>query len=184
VEALYHLTKTLDPTRPVVGNDGWESVATDLVGIHDYDESPERIAARYANHERLPRILQRERPGGRAIVLDHEVHVSRGAPVVLSEFGGIALSRDGGGTWGYSRSASPRDFGARYARMLEAVRSLELFAGYCYTQFADTYQEANGLLYADRTPKVPIAQIAAATSGGGLPTAAEATVTERNGAPR
>jgi beta-galactosidase/beta-glucuronidase len=29
VQALYHLTKTLDPTRPVVGNDGWKSVATD-----------------------------------------------------------------------------------------------------------------------------------------------------------
>src|SRR4029079_965966 len=29
VRALYHLTKTLDPTRPVIGNDGWESVATD-----------------------------------------------------------------------------------------------------------------------------------------------------------
>ena len=27
VQALYHLTKTLDPTRPVIGNDGWESVA-------------------------------------------------------------------------------------------------------------------------------------------------------------
>ena len=25
-QALYHLTKTLDPTRPVIGNDGWESV--------------------------------------------------------------------------------------------------------------------------------------------------------------
>ena len=35
VQALYHLTKTLDPTRPVVGNDGWESIATDIIGIHD-----------------------------------------------------------------------------------------------------------------------------------------------------
>src|ERR1700738_4153101 len=26
VQALYHLTKTIDPTRPVIGNDGWESV--------------------------------------------------------------------------------------------------------------------------------------------------------------
>jgi beta-galactosidase/beta-glucuronidase len=24
VQALYHLTKALDPTRPVVSNDGWE----------------------------------------------------------------------------------------------------------------------------------------------------------------
>ncbi len=45
------------------------------------------------------------------------------------------------------------------------MRSLELLAGFCYTQFADTYQEANGLLYADRTPKVPLALIAAATAG-------------------
>ena len=47
VQALYHLTKTLDPTRPVVGNDGWESVATDIIGIHDYDDqlAPDRRAA-------------------------------------------------------------------------------------------------------------------------------------------
>src|SRR5581483_7577283 len=35
VEGIDHLTKALDPTRPVVGNDGWESVATDIIGIHD-----------------------------------------------------------------------------------------------------------------------------------------------------
>src|SRR5688500_7483513 len=43
VQALYYLTKTIDPTRPVIGNDGWESVATDLIGIHDYDADVERI---------------------------------------------------------------------------------------------------------------------------------------------
>jgi hypothetical protein len=46
VQALYHLTKTLDPTRPVIGNDGGESVATDMIGIHDYDDQPARIAKR------------------------------------------------------------------------------------------------------------------------------------------
>jgi hypothetical protein len=40
-----------------------------------------------------------------------------------------------------------------------------MLAGFCYTQFADTYQEANGLLYADRTPKAPLEEIAAATRG-------------------
>ena len=49
VQALYHLTKTLDPIRPVIGNDGWESVATDIIGIHDYDDQPERIAKRYCS---------------------------------------------------------------------------------------------------------------------------------------
>ncbi len=45
------------------------------------------------------------------------------------------------------------------------MRSLTLLAGFCYTQFADTYQEANGLLCADRTPKFPLEEIAAATRG-------------------
>jgi hypothetical protein len=45
------------------------------------------------------------------------------------------------------------------------VRSLGVLAGFCYTQFADTYQEANGLLYSDRTPKFPLEAIAAATCG-------------------
>src|SRR4029079_17062975 len=67
VRALYHLTKTLDPTRPVVGNDGWESVATDVIGIHDYDADPKRIARRYHAEDVLPRLLKRERPGGRLL---------------------------------------------------------------------------------------------------------------------
>lgn len=41
--AMYNPTKTLDPTRPVIGNDGWESVGTDILGIHDYDDQPDRL---------------------------------------------------------------------------------------------------------------------------------------------
>ena len=69
VQALYHLTKTLDPTRPVIGNDGWESVATDIIGIHDYDAQPERIAERYAPSQVDSRLFQFERPGGRLLQL-------------------------------------------------------------------------------------------------------------------
>src|SRR5207302_1595891 len=68
-------------------------------------------------------------------------------------------------TWGYSRSISAEEFAKRYAELLGAVRSVPLFAGFCYTQFADTFQEANGLLFADRTPKIPLAEIARATRG-------------------
>ena len=49
VQALFHLTKALDPSRPVIGNDGWESVATDIIGIHDYDDKPECISKRYGS---------------------------------------------------------------------------------------------------------------------------------------
>lgn len=160
VEALYHLTRTLDPTRPVIGNDGWESVATDIIGIHDYETDPEAFAARYDSPE-LRAELHQQRFGGRVLILPNR----RGDhPLVLSEFGGIALSGEEG-TWGYARSQSPRQLERRLAALFAAVRSQGLFAGYCYTQFADTYQEANGLLHADRTPKIPIERIAALNAG-------------------
>ena len=84
---------------------------------------------------------------------------------MLTEFGGIAYHKDVKHTWGYKRAATAREFGRQYADLLAAVRGMPLFSGFCYTQFTDTYQEANGLLYMDRTPKVPIAQIRKATSG-------------------
>jgi hypothetical protein len=161
VRALYHLTKTLDPSRPVIGNDGWESVATDIIGIHDYDDDPTRIARRYHADEVLPRLFRRERPAGRLLVLEGQ---RSDLPLVLSEFGGIALGNRPN-TWGYSRCATLDEFGVRYAQLLEVVRSLGLLSGFCYTQFADTYQEANGLLYSDRTPKLPLEFVSAATRG-------------------
>jgi hypothetical protein len=83
---------------------------------------------------------------------------------MLTEFGGIALA-DEPSAWGYGRAESATQFADRYRALLEAVRSSELLSGFCYTQFADTYQEANGLLRADRSPKFPIEEIAAATRG-------------------
>ena len=161
VQALYHLTKTLDGTRPVIGNDGWESVATDIIGIHDYDGDPSRIARRYHADEMLPRLFRRERPGGRLLVLGDQQQPDQ--PIVLSECGGISCSAQSS-TWGYSR-CRPDEFAVHYTRLLETVRSLAVLSGFCYTQFADTYQETNGLLLADRTPKFPLAEIARATRG-------------------
>ncbi|HYJ09746.1 MAG TPA: glycoside hydrolase family 2 TIM barrel-domain containing protein, partial [Polyangiaceae bacterium] len=162
VRALYYLTKTHDPSRPVVGNDGWESVATDIVGIHDYDPNYERMARRYFAHDVVPKLFKRERPAGRALLL--EGHSRREHPIVLSEFGGIALSSEQG-TWGYTRAESVEAFKTTLLQLLQVVRRMEALSGFCYTQFADTYQEANGLLYADRTPKIPLEMIRRAVWG-------------------
>ncbi|MFL6258378.1 MAG: glycoside hydrolase family 2 protein [Thermoanaerobaculia bacterium] len=162
VRALFHLTKTLDPTRPVIGNDGWESIATDIIGIHDYDGNPEQILKRYHAEDVLPRLLKQERPGGRLLVL--EEHVADSLPVMLTEFGGVTESKVKG-TWGYSRAQSSEDLAERYRELLYAVSSLSLFSGFCYTQFTDTYQEANGLLRADRTEKFSLEEMSAATRG-------------------
>ncbi len=165
VQALYHLTKTLDPTRPVIGNDGWESVATDIIGIHDYDDRPERIAHRYDADDQLPRLFKRERPGGKMLLLGGSLESDQ--PVMLTEFGGIAYASDHARTWGYTRVSTADDLSEAYRLLLEAVHSCSILAGFCYTQFADTYQEANGLLFADRTPKFSLEKMRNATRGSG-----------------
>lgn len=167
VQAFYHLTKTLDPTRPVIGNDGWESAATDIIGIHDYDCDPVTLRERYGPSVKPEELFDRRRPGGRILTLDGYPH--RGQPIILTEFGGIALvkanSTEPGKAWGYMESDNVDEFTQAYAALLEVARKTALFSGFCYTQFTDTFQEANGLLYADRTPKIPLDVIAQATRG-------------------
>ena len=162
VQSLYHMTKAIDPSRPVIGNDGWESVATDIIGIHDYDDQPARMGRRYGLDE--GRLLTRERPGGRILTLGGEA-VTPLQPIMLTEFGGIAFGGVQKGDWGYTRSRTSADFLDRYRALLETVRELPALAGFCYTQLTDTYQEVNGLLYADRTPKAPLDAIKEATNG-------------------
>ena len=53
----------------MIGNDGWESVATDIVGIHDYDPEPDRLARRYSAAAGWRRLFSAERPGGRLLLL-------------------------------------------------------------------------------------------------------------------
>ena len=164
VQALYHLTHTIDPTRLVVGNDGWESVATDIIGIHDYDDDVERLAQRYSTIAAIPQLFQRERPGGRVLNLGDAASPTQ-QPIMLTEFGGIAYGEGEAGGWGYSVAGNAREFAERYTALLGAVRRLPMFAGFCYTQFADTYQERNGLLFDDRRPKIPLEEVAVAVRG-------------------
>jgi hypothetical protein len=165
VQAMYHLTKTLDPTRPVVGNDGWESTATDIIGIHDYDDDPERMTERYGAH--LVEVLGRRGPAGRSLVVEGFAHDVQ--PCMLTEFGGIAYSQLKRGTWGYAVTQSAEELANRYEALLHAVHRMPLFSGFCYTQLTDTFQEANGLLYADRRPKFPLERIRDATRGSHRP---------------
>ena len=67
--------------------------------------------------------------------------------------------------WGYQEASSPDDLLARYRDQWAAVHASDVLAGACWTQLTDTYQEANGLLRFDRTPKVPLADLAEATRG-------------------
>ncbi|MBJ6798760.1 glycoside hydrolase family 2 protein [Geomonas propionica] len=167
VHAFYHLTKTLDPDRPVIGNDGWESSATDIIGIHDYDNNPQTLRERYGPQVKPDELFDRRRPGGRILTLDGYPH--RGQPIILTEFGGVAYvnpeDESHRGTWGYFRHNTLEDFEKLVLALIDVARGTAMFSGFCYTQFADTFQEANGLLYPDRTPKIPLEKVAEAVRG-------------------
>ena len=166
VAALYHLTRTLDPTRLVIGNDGWESSATDVIGIHDYDSEPTTLRARYGPEVKPQEVVDRRWAAGRILTLDGYPH--RGQPICLTEFGGIAVldaEATALGDWGYSTAENSNDYERRVTALIETVRTTAMFSGFCYTQFADTFQESNGLLRSDRTAKFSLATLAAAVRG-------------------
>lgn len=163
LQALYHLTKALDPTRLVSGNDGWEQVVSDLLTVHDYSSNASLLAARYQDQGSVQATLETFKPGGRSILLKEMLYWDQ--PVILSEFGGVRYSPTSDG-WGYDDARSPEELLEKY-RALVAAASQPGLAGFCYTQFTDTFQERNGLLFMNREAKVPLARLAQATRGGG-----------------
>ncbi|MFC4942834.1 glycoside hydrolase family 2 protein [Pseudonocardia sp. GCM10023141] len=165
--ALSDLTRALDPSRPVISNDGWEQPDSDIVTVHDYEGVGAVLARTYADEAARDRLLAGPGPAGRRILVDGVAY--RGQPIMLTEFGGIdhqpAEQRADG--WGYTSAADPQDWIARITALYDAIRASAFLAGSCYTQLTDTLQETNGLLTADREPKVPIAEIRRAVLGRG-----------------
>lgn len=147
--ALYHLIKSLDSTRPVSTNDGWEQPLTDLLAVHDYAHQGEVLRARYGGD---PAEATRHMPAGRFLYLPGYGH--RGEPLLITEFGGIAFKKSEWEGWGYQGATDEDDFVRRYRDLVQALFDCPAVAGWCYTQLTDVEQEINGLLTYDRRPKV------------------------------
>ena len=154
--ALYHLTRSLDGTRPVVSNDGWEHALTDLCNIHDY-----RDAAALAGTYVTPESSVSAAPAGRRIYAPGYTY--RGEPILVTEFGGIAFAGEEGG-WGYTTVADADEFLGRYEAMIDALLDSAPVCGFCYTQLTDVEQEVNGLLTYNRKPKADLAKIRGITA--------------------
>ena len=154
VQALYSLAKALDSTRPVIGNDGWEHVVTDMITVHDYAGDGATLRERYGSADALRRALKEVQPHFRPVLLpglepDDE-------PILLTEFGGITYAPSGDFWNAYGAANSEEEFVRRYRDLLDAVLDSQVLAGFCYTQLTDTEQERNGLLTADREPKADL----------------------------
>lgn len=163
--ALADVTRAIDPTRPVISNDGWEHTNSDILTVHDYEGVGHRLAATYADDAARTVLVNGIGPADRRILVGGSV--DQGQPVMLTEFGGVnyqpGAQRDDG--WGYTSASDGDDWIARITALYDAIRASSFLAGSCYTQLTDTMQETNGLLNADRTPKVPIEQIRRAVTG-------------------
>jgi hypothetical protein len=163
VRTLYSLTKTLDPTRPVIGNDGWEYLVGDMVGIHDYAFDAEDIRERYGSAEALQRTAREVRPFYRSITLERGELTNK--PVLLTECGGISYRPAAGNRWfGYATVTTREDFLAKYSDLMHAILDCPPLAGFCYTQLTDTGHETNGLLSDQREPKLDPKSVRMVTS--------------------
>ena len=60
--AMIYLTKSLDATRPVISNDGWEHTCTDLLTIHDYEWRRDVLEKRYSSLENILQSCPSGRP--------------------------------------------------------------------------------------------------------------------------
>jgi len=86
-----------------------------------------------------------------------------GVPFMVSEFGGIGWSTEGG--WSYG--AGPKteeEFYTRYKGLVDAQLDNPDLFGFCYTQLTDVEQEKNGLYYYDRRPKFDLKRLHEITS--------------------
>lgn len=158
---LYHLTRSLDDTRPVIYNDGWEMMDTDIAAIHDYEWREEVLTDRYASAEKAVNAM----PANRRIFVGGRAH--QGQPILVTEFGGIAYKKSDWEGWGYSGAENDEDFLARLGAVIRPLTHSGVVQGFCYTQLTDVEQEINGLVTYDRIPKVPTEQIRKIVRGEG-----------------
>ncbi|GGH10787.1 glycoside hydrolase family 2 protein [Paenibacillus segetis] len=157
--SVYHMTKSLDSTRPVISNDGWELVSTDLVTIHDYEWRKEVLAERYKDKE----TALAAQPGNRWILVPGFPYADQ--PILVTEFGGISFQLNEWEGWGYSGATNEEDFKERLNNVVEPLLRSPIIQGFCYTQFTDVEQEINGLLTYDRKPKLPLETIRSIIEG-------------------
>ena len=153
--SLYHLTKAIDPTRPVISNDGWEHTISDIWGVHDYTQFKEQLVDRYGTAEAVEQTLRGMRAGRRRLLLEPEHRKDQ--PVMLTEFGGLSYLPKLGEAWfGYATVGDENEYAETMRSLFDAIYESPLLAGFCYTQLTDTLQETNGLLDENRRAKLPI----------------------------
>lgn len=159
--ALMYMIKSVDTSRVVIDNDGWEHTCGDLLTIHDYTASGKVLKKHFESLEAVLSLC----PGRRSLFADGWSY--QGQPVLLTEFGGVRYvpGTEVKHSWGYCDASSAEEFADKYAEIMKAVHESPVIQGYCYTQLTDVEAEENGLLTYQRGLKMPLEKIRAINEG-------------------
>lgn len=152
--SLYHLIKSIDPTRLVVDDDGWWHTKTDICTRHFYSDInnlPKLFEDELKSHRRaLPRVYLKP-------------FSYSDEPIIYSEIGGFGydLHNKLDKKWGYGNLLEDQEklFQKVLNLLLEFDKRKSWLHGFCYTELYDQFQEINGLLTFDREPKFPPAKL-------------------------
>lgn len=151
VEQVARSVRELDD-RPIITNDGWSHLNSDILSLHEYEQDAKSLADEYLQRDYVvtkKKINQNNY--GHAFA---EGYSYRGQPIMISEYGGIAIAGSKG--WGYSEAANAAKLDEQIRELVHSVESIPYLSGCCYTQLTDVQQEVNGLLTVDREPKLPM----------------------------
>ena len=135
VREMYHLTKSLDPTRLIEDNSPclYDHVETDINSWHfyinDYDRAKEHIA----------NVVEETYPGSTFNYAGGNVQSD--APLINSEYGGI------------SAGAGDKDVSWCFKYLTNELRLHPKICGYVYTELQDIEWEHNGFMKYDRSIK-------------------------------
>ena len=151
INSLYYLTKSMDNTRLVISNDGWEHTISDIITIHDYKQDYELFYEEYTDKDMKVLNNLKEYNGKHSLFANGYKY--EGQPVIMSEYGGIAIYSEEG--WGYGKQVKDeKEFVDRFTKLTKAINNIPYISGYCYTQLTDVQQEINGLMDSERNYKI------------------------------
>ena len=162
VASLKDKVKEYDSTRLAITNDGWNNLSnTDVLSLHEYEQDAIKFYEAYANKELVvgTNVINCY---GKAFAENQKYG---NQPIIISEFGGVAISNQEG--WGYGDKAdSISVLKERIKALFEAIYKLDYLSGFCYTQLSDVYQETNGLVYENRKLKLSADEVKEIVCGG------------------
>ncbi|MCK4817962.1 hypothetical protein KA005_19485, partial [bacterium] len=160
--------KSLDGSRPIIDNSGWEHIRTDIIDIHHYLSSGEKARNFYRRLKNMDRkalfsfsplkvklfyLLRQIGDKTRAVFLS-EGQNDGNAPWMVSEYGGF----------GWYKMDADKPLLELIREYTKDILDAGIFSGYCYTQLYDVEAETNGLLTFQRVPKIDIREFKKITS--------------------